>query len=220
VHGILAGLVGLNRLRLAPQGRTVMVTSALPGEGKTSLSIALGRCAARAGLSVVLIECDLRRPTALAACGAPTAASGPPHQNLDKLPPSFAGPFTDLASGMHLIAVTRPVANPHGVLASPGLTELLNRLRGRYDLVILDTPPVLAFSDATRLAALVDDVVLASAWKRTPQDALVAAIRVLQRNGAPIAGIVFSKMRLRELTWARSARKYYARLPRQSYPHA
>jgi len=207
LHAVLANLVG-GRLHAArPAGRVLMVTSALPGEGKTSFSLALGRAAAGRGLSVVVVDGDWRRSvmrSLFPALPKPNeAAQGSDARLLD--------PLIDQASGMHILSAPRLSRNPHAMMAAAGLPRALEKLRTDHDLVIIDTPPVLAVPEALSIASLADDVVMLVQWRRTPRSAVRAALKTLQRAHIFVNGIVMSKVDLRRL--GRSSNdNYYAKL--------
>jgi Mrp family chromosome partitioning ATPase len=91
---------------------------------------------------------------------------------------------------------------------------MLNLLRRKYDLIILDTPPLMARKDALPLASLADDVILLVNHQRTPRDAVVKVIDMLRRQGAPGPGVVFSKADLRKYGGANSSYNYSAKYSR------
>ncbi len=211
LQGVLTQLVGgLDRRADAPLGRVVMVTSALPGEGKSCLSVALGRSAMRAGLSAFVLDCDLRRPTVAKLLSA---------SRRDAVFPDAADPIADIVraagvderSALRHLALGSYVANPHGLMAWPGLARTLAYLRTRYDLVVIDTPPVLAVSDALKLGGLADDVVLAIDWNDTPRAAVLAAVRALQRAQIAVTGLVMTKVDLRRYARANGGEGFYLR---------
>jgi Mrp family chromosome partitioning ATPase len=78
------------------------------------------------------------------------------------------------------------------------MDDLLYQLRRRYDFIILDTAPLLALADARILAAKCDAVLLLCSWRKTPEDALKSAIRLLRAAGAPLAGISLTRVDVRK----------------------
>jgi len=88
------------------------------------------------------------------------------------------------------------------MLSGSVLRTMLQHLRHEYDLIILDLPPVLAVADALTLAPMADGVVLVVDFHRTPRKAFADAVKMLQRNGAHIAGTVFSKGALQKYALA------------------
>lgn len=198
VHSVLTQVCGPRPQTGKRRGRVVLVTSALPGEGKTTFSVALGRSSMQSGLSTFVLDCDLRRPSLErailgheipAGAGVDAAALSPAAV--------IARASVDARSGMRFLPLPHYVPNPRGVLAWPGLPNLLEELRAQYDLIVLDTPPVLAVSDVLQLGPLADQVLMVIDWRGTPRPAVAAAVRVLQRSGMPATGAVISKVNLR-----------------------
>ncbi len=215
VHGVLTHLLGRPNPDGTPLGRVAMVTSALPGEGKSCFTVALGRSAMRAGMSAFVLDCDLRRPMVERLVsgvprGAPVPAPGPAARDVAELIAEVmrtAG--VDDRSALRHLSLANCVSNPHGLMAWPGLAGMLAYLRGRYDLVLLDTPPVLAVSDALKLGGLADEVVLVIDWNDTPRQAVTAAVRALLRVHIALTGLVMTKVDLRR--YARSNEGFYLR---------
>jgi Mrp family chromosome partitioning ATPase len=156
--------------------RVVAITSALPGEGKTTSAICLARSAALAGMNVVLVDCDVRRRASSRRFGGTETAGlrnvverrATLDQALVQDPASAA--FTDKAA----------------------FAALVDRLRGRFQLVILDTPPVLPVDEARVVAAQADSVILLLRWRHTPAKAAELALRELGEVGAHVVGVSLS----------------------------
>src|SRR5262249_12708706 len=126
--------------------KAVLITSAVPEEGKSLLSIALGRSSAKAGQKVLLIDADLRRPTIAKLLGGRSDAT---------LAELFAGQKTaeevlniDGESGMHFICGRTGMPNPQDMLGSQSMRDFIRSVSQHYDLVIIDSPPVFAASDS------------------------------------------------------------------------
>jgi succinoglycan biosynthesis transport protein ExoP len=178
-------------------GKILLVTSALPGEGKSSLAVALARSARQSGMSAILLDCDLRKPSVAKLLAGRRRGSAKPTSlptvsaDLGSSEPPIR---VDVRSGLHVLPIASYVATPHQLLTSSGLPALLETLRSRYDLIVLDTPPLLAVTDALNLAPLADEVVLVVDRNSTPRDAINAAVQILRRSGIDIAGTVLSKV--------------------------
>jgi capsular exopolysaccharide synthesis family protein len=184
--------------RREPQ--VVMVTSALPKEGKTFFSSALARNAAIAGERVLLIDCDLRRPAVA--------------QNITALESRRMEDVTirrDSSSPLDIITLNAGLRSPQDLFASPQMRNLITLLRDRYDLILLDTPPVLAVSDARILSSLSDVTILVVCWQKTSQRLVNGAVSVLRNGGAVIAGTVMTQVKLSELDSADGAQAYVYR---------
>jgi len=192
-------------------GRTVLITSALPSEGKTSFAVAFGRAAARSGMSTVLLDCDMRRPAVkrLSCAGHGTLAAD---RAVDGRGGGLAGnSLIDKPSGMHVLSLSGTLPDPCRLIGSESVRALLQHLRTQYDIVLLDTPPLLVVADALSLVSLADDVVLVVNWHTTPRHAVVAAVRMLRRCGANLSGAVLSKINLRRYSGMSPGYTYYAR---------
>jgi polysaccharide biosynthesis transport protein len=175
--------------------RTLLVTSALPGEGKTSLATSLARCAAGSRLKTILVELDLRRPKVASELGLEPSA-GIVELLRGKLPLEQAI-CRDQRSGVEVLASARAYARPSSLLNSPRLAALLEDLQARFDCVVIDTPPVLGVPDAKTLARSADAVVFVARWDRAKRDAVQAALAELERFSAPVAGVVLNRIDLR-----------------------
>ncbi len=190
LRAVLARLKGPYR-----QGVTqiVLVTSGLPGDGKTSLSLATARVAVREGLRCLVVEGDCKRPglrKALGRAAAATAATGDERGGGRQLPYSIV---TDTAGGAHLL-VAQPLAElAPSLLRSERLRQLFANARTYYDLIIIDGPPLLATADSLLLAEHADAaLLLASAGAMDGRDLATAAGRLAQ-TGCPIAGVVLNR---------------------------
>jgi capsular exopolysaccharide synthesis family protein len=177
--------------------RVVLVTSATPGEGKTSFAISYGRTITSAGRTCLLIDADLRRP----AIGA--RLQGGQHKGLAEaigaratLPDVVQ---TDPASGLDFIATGEGGLDPLWALDNSTFAELLEQAREHYDTIIIDAPPVLAVSDSAVLAQRADAVVVIVAWSRTPVRVAARALARLQRAGATTVGFVLSQVEVGSL---------------------
>jgi polysaccharide biosynthesis transport protein len=175
--------------------RSLAITSALPDEGKTTAAICLARSAALAGLKVVLVDCDLRR----------RASSRSLTENLQAgLIEVITGEATleqalvkDSASGAHLLP-QKPAAHPkYDALASKGMEVLIQRLEAIYDLVIIDTAPLLPVAESRAISAMADGTILSVRWRKTPAKAASMALEELHRSGARVLGAMLTKVDLR-----------------------
>jgi capsular exopolysaccharide synthesis family protein len=207
LQAVLGNIIGNRARHAASAGRVVMVTSSVPGEGKTTFAVALGRAGASRGLSVAVVDCDLRRSMMSDLFSTSPMRDGP----TPKSGQGFVDLQVDQKSGMHLLLAGECPRNPHALLASSDLAQAVGKLRADHDLVIIDTPPVLAVPDALTLAGLADDVVMLVQLRRTAKSSVHAALKALRRAKVDVYGIVLSKVDLRRL--GRSVNdNYYAKL--------
>jgi len=172
-------------------GRTILVTSALPGEGKTLTAASLARQVALSGYRVVLVDADLRRPRIAAVLGM----HKPPYSLVDHLE-DRCGLDEALAPDPHspVVALTAtPTRNAADWVRSPKLPALIKRLRSISDLIIIDCPPLLAVSDTKKLARLADAALFVVHWEKTPREASDHAARSLRDCGIPILGTILTR---------------------------
>lgn len=157
--------------------RVVMVTSPGPSEGKTTTAANLAVVLAEAGYEVLVVNCDFRRPRLHAHFGLPHA----PRQALE--------------TGIPGVTVVADVAdatmrNPTEVVAAQRL--LISRARKRYDVVVLDTAPLLATHDAASLLPSVDIVLLVAREGKTAREGAGEVRDLLRRRRAAVAGVVLT----------------------------
>lgn len=172
--------------------RTLLITSAGPGEGKTTVAANLGVALAQSGKKVVVVGGDLRKPTLHQAFGLRNAAglTSVLTGNVtwqDALQPSGVEGLSILPSG--------PIPpNPAELLASARMQEVLSEISAGCDMVIIDAPPVLAVTDAGVLSRLSDGVLLVVSVGITPRDVAKAAKEQLVQVGARILGLVVNRL--------------------------
>lgn len=176
--------------------KLVLVTSSLPGEGKSTTAVALARSAALAGQKAVIVDCDLRDRSVHRLLGleAPVGLL----EVLSGQVSLEAALAPDPASGARVLPLSQTRFTPRDVFQSAALDALLARLRAEFDLVILDTAPVLAVADTRVLAAKVDAVVFLARWRRTPVAAIDNGLAFLRQAGAPVAGVALAQVDMRD----------------------
>lgn len=170
--------------------KVFVVTSAVQQEGKTSTAVNLALSLAQTGAKVLLVDADLRRPRIGEvlglddAIGVTTVLLG--RVGLDEAVQRHALTELDvLTSG-----VTPP--NAAELLQSKAMASLLEQLRKRYDVVIIDSPPLLPVTDAALIAAQVDGALMVLRYGRTTRDQLATAADRLSQVDAPLVGVVFN----------------------------
>ena len=174
--------------------RSVAVCSAMPNEGKTTVSICLARMAARAGSSVVLVDCDGRRRELSRLTATP--AGGGLVQLMAGTVSLDAALVADRSSTAWIIPHSSDArVDPELFATSDAVEALLGELLGRFDLVVLDTAPLLALEETRLLARLADGVVLVARWRRTPAAATQIARDILLKARATIAGVALTRVR-------------------------
>jgi capsular exopolysaccharide synthesis family protein len=178
---------------------TLIVASAAPGDGKTTIARHLAGAAARVGSRVLLLEADLRRPTLARQLGVP---SGPGVADvlIGAVPWSEAIQAIDVGvssgGGMGMRALDVIVAgatlppNPGELIESRAMGTLLERAQSAYDLVVIDTPPLTAVSDAFPLLCKVDGVIIVGRVGRNRRDVAERLHETLTGAGAPLLGVI------------------------------
>ncbi len=176
--------------------RTISVTSSVPNEGKTTCSLSLARAAAKSGQKVLIIDCDLRRPSLHKALQVPNSQGIVDYLSRQKELEDVIE--IDFKSEAHYILAGPSLSNATDVLASNLMSELLEALSDTYDLVVLDTPPVLAVSDQLVLGRQVDKTIFVIEWHRTRRGEAAAALKKIIASGADVAGVVLSKVDIKK----------------------
>ncbi|HEY3697187.1 polysaccharide biosynthesis tyrosine autokinase [Phenylobacterium sp.] len=175
--------------------KVIAITSALPGEGKTTTSICFARAACRAGARVLLVDCDVRMHSLTHAMGISASAGllealsgGIDPMSLIVRDPAGRVCVLPLSEG------SQPLDN---LLGSPAMGRMLDRLRPHFDLIVLDCPPVLAVADASAVAHRADGVLFLVRWQSTPAKAAHYALEALRSAEARIAGVVLAQVDLK-----------------------
>lgn len=177
--------------------KTVLLTSALPSEGKTSLSMSLARLVARTGKNrVVIIDCDLRRPSVHRHLGR-EVGPGLVQYLADEVSLEDAL-YRDEASGAYVLTAGGTPSNPTDLITSDHFANLLENLKSAFDLVIIDSSPVLAVSDSRILSRLVDKTVFVVHWAETRREVVGLGLRQLQSSGCDLAGVVLSMVNVKK----------------------
>lgn len=190
-------------LRLSPATRrasTFMITSALPREGKTTIALSLARSMATAGRSVVLVDADLhhqglarmarsRHPETGVARGLDAFLRGDAEIDAILTP--------DPATPLQIIVGFEPVIDPQVRLGSARMALLIDGLRQRFDVVILDAPPVLTTSDAAQIGSHVDAILFVVRWSSTTCEVVLSALQKLAFCGLDVPALILNRVERR-----------------------
>lgn len=177
---------------VAGQAKSVLVTSSLPGEGKSTTATNLAIAMAQAGLTVCLVDADLRRPMVSEYlglernAGLTTALIGSANVN-DLLQPWGEDELYVLTSG-------QIPPNPSELLGSEAMNELLAHLEQAFDAVVIDAPPLLPVTDAVVLSQMVGGVLLVIGTQKVKQQDVEKSLRALDLVDASLMGVVLNRM--------------------------
>lgn len=163
------------------QRQMLLITSAVPGEGKTLTAVNLARSMTLAGQSVLLIDCDFRNPNVARNLGLETGV-GVLSVLIGRIPLDEA--IQRDASGLHVLAAGPKPPNPAEVLETDAMRDLLASVRTAYDIIVLDAPPMLPVADTSALIRHTDGVILMARFGNTRKDVLqLAAERISSLDG-------------------------------------
>ena len=170
--------------------QTVLITSPFPGEGKTTLAVNLAVALSRYG-KTCLVDADLRRPAITSSFGLELR---PGLQDLLVKTRTLQEVCKPLAEAPALVVLGTGLKHPNSLemLTSQRMRDLTNELRGAFEYIVLDSPPIVPFSDARWLSTLSDGAVLVARSSATTRRAMVWSIELLEEVHAPLLGIVLN----------------------------
>lgn len=185
--------------------QTVLVTSTMPGEGKSWVSANLAVTFAQAGKRVVLVDADMRKGRQYSIFGAS------PRPGLSNYLSNFVEEDEELdladyiqetpVDELYLIAAGNIPPNPSELLVSENMINLIENLKDICDIIIVDGPPTQLVTDSLILARIVDSTVVVAASNQTKKEDLNQMLNSIQKIGGKIAGVVVNKVQM-------SAKKY------------
>jgi capsular exopolysaccharide synthesis family protein len=176
---------------LDPLPRTVMVTSAQAGDGKSTTVANLAATIAMNGKRVLLMDCDMRHPSIHLIYGMTNAKGlSTVLQGTDDFADSIQSSDVE---NLDVLAAGPTPSRPPELLASATMQEVIEQARQQYDCVLLDSPPMINLSDGPILAAQAEGVLLVVSSDRTRQPELQNALRTLEQIGIPILGLIYNR---------------------------
>lgn len=192
-HGIKSLKTAISVAGRQREIRTLAITSAVPGEGKTTLTSNLAALYAASGTRVLLVDGDLRTAR-LSQKLAPEATLG----LVDVLEGTAELPNSIVSTGMSgldiLPATPKAFALSEELLGSDKVHQLMQHLLGHYDIIIIDLPPLAASVDSLAVSAFIDATVVVAEWGKTPVSMLSESVYLLRNAGAKILGVVLNKV--------------------------
>ena len=205
----------VNQLRVnlgfcGDQIKTVVITSSIPNEGKSFITVHLWRMLAELGSRVLLIDCDLRKSEMRTKYGISSAEkiTGVAHYLAGKVELQDAVYETNIPNG-YMIPLSAPVANPSILLENPRFSEMIETCAGKFDYVLIDTPPLESVADGLRIAAHADGTVLVVRSGQTSRKLVADAVDKLKRTGTPVLGIVLNRVEMQQKGGYYYRRYYY-----------
>jgi succinoglycan biosynthesis transport protein ExoP len=175
--------------------KVIMVTSALPQEGKTTTSINCAVVLAQKGIRVLLIDADLRRPSIHKTLGM-GPRSGLSNVLTGSATLEQAISRSSILPNLNILPAGTPPPNPAELLASPNMRDVLEKLRGEYDHIVVDTPPTLSVTDAVVLSPRADAIVLVIRSGQTTKQALRRSRDILMQVNAKVSGVLLNAVDL------------------------
>ena len=195
----------LNRLRVnikfcGKNTKKIVITSSVPNEGKSTVSVRLWKLLAEAGFPTVLVDVDLRKSE------VEGIKEGLNHFLSGLAEYEDVVYETNIPNG-HIVPVTTLLENPSALLEDPRLGELLDRLAEDYRYVIIDAPPLDNISDGALIASMSDGAVLVVRCGETSKALVRQSLQQLDRVGCPVLGTVLNRAEIRSGAY----KKYYNR---------
>jgi succinoglycan biosynthesis transport protein ExoP len=171
--------------------KVVLVTSALPAEGKSTAAMLLAVSSASSGKRTVLLDCDLRQRSSSHVFGVKDA---PGLSDLLRGAADLKDVITrDTATQTYIIPAGSVVPNAADWLMSQKMSDLVTELRKEFDYIVMDGAPLLPVVDALALATISDKVLLVVEWGHTPLACISEAFKILRPTAHRIAGVVLNK---------------------------
>lgn len=179
---------------LDSETKTVAITSSLPDEGKTSLALSLGRMSAMSGSRTLVIDGDFRRRQLTEMAGLKPETGLVEHlfgacQLSDAI-------VKDRKTMLDILPLSLDGHTPHDVFGTRAFDELLERLRSMYDIILIDTGPLLLMAEARVVAGKVDKAILVVRWRQTTRSAARQSLTLLRNFNADLLGVTLNMVDL------------------------
>jgi capsular exopolysaccharide synthesis family protein len=190
--------------------RVIAVTSSIPGEGKTMVSMNLASALSDAGFTVCLVDADLRRPTVARTLGlaGPVGLTSVLIQQI-----GLSEALQSAGPNLYVLASGPVPPNPSEVLASTYVRDIIRSLLDKVDYVVIDTAPLLPVSDGSEVAALADGTLLVAKYESTTDNQVKRAVATLRGVDAKLIGVVLNRAPRRRASEYGYSYSYYSRDP-------
>lgn len=191
-ESLRATLTALQFFNTGNSSRVIMVTSSVPKEGKSLFLLSFASMSVHSGKKVLVIDGDMKRPTIARFFRREFQFS---------LSDTLTGKATaeqaicnDESTSIDFIPSSPNTNNSHQLLGSSEMKNLLDEMRTKYDIIIIDTPPVLAVSDCMVLSKIVDTTLFIVRWRKTSREIVKAAIKLLKSFDIKATGVVVTRV--------------------------
>jgi succinoglycan biosynthesis transport protein ExoP len=207
----------LQFIDVANRPKSIVISSSIPGEGKSTIAINLAVSLADTGARVILVDADLRQPSIAeyadieGGVGLTTVLIG--RVEVEDVIQPFA------ATGLDLLPAGQIPPNPSELLGSTAMADLLERLSASYDMVLLDSPPLLPVTDAVVLSKLAGGALVVVGADRIHRPQLQQSMESLETAGSHLFGIVMNKIARRDAAAYGYGSGYPSALELRPSPH-
>jgi capsular exopolysaccharide synthesis family protein len=172
--------------------KSIVITSSLPGEGKSTIISNLAVAMAKSGKRVIIVDCDLRKPTIHKKFLQSNSQGLTNILVQDKKILEVIN--TTNVPNLYIIPSGPIPPNPSELIGSKNMKDILNELNKLFDVVLIDTPPVLYISDAQILSALSQGTIIVSSYGKSEKNQLLNAKENIEKVGGKILGVVINKI--------------------------
>lgn len=181
--------------------KVILFTSSSPREGKSTTATLTALASRQMGKSAIIVDCDLRLPALAHLLGGDDGKPGL-LSAIDGNAPLEDCIYKEPDTGLHVLmskpSEPRTMVNAADILSSLRFSKLLDVLKERYDLIVLDTPPTLPVADPRIMSAHADAVVYVVRWDKTTRGAVMEGLKQLRNINAPLAGLVLTMVNERK----------------------
>ena len=199
-HSLLSEAVYAMRINLelsSANPKVILITSALPDEGKSTAAMLLAASSARSGKRTILLDCDLRVPsTSKALLKENRTGLSELLRGTAKLSDVIA---EDPVTKAYVIPAGSMAPNAADLLMSQGMLDLIAALRSGFDLIVIDAPPLLPIVDTLALATVADKILVVVEWCQTPRTIIHEAFKILRPEANRVAGVILNKVDFNQL---------------------
>lgn len=174
--------------------KAILITSSTPKEGKSVFSISYAKLLANSGKKVLLVDCDLRMPT------VHTAFNNAKSQGLGDFIAGDAS-FEDVVaiderSGVNFIRSFKNTPNSQEILSSEKMKDFIEGAKKIYDVIVMDSPPVMSIADSIILSKIADSTIFIIRWEKTSKNIVKNSMKLLTNSNVKLSGIVLSRVNI------------------------